>query len=90
MAKLKLNIETKVSGKRFNVGAELAQAFRRVSAQDEHIIRKIQIYIDYLEKGDVFELDDADFKQFKNIVVTCDTWQAIKMEVLRVYDKIEK
>lgn len=88
--KLNLNIETKISGKRFNVGVELAQSFRRINVQDELGIRKIQVYINYLEKGNAFELDDADFKQFKDVVVASDTWQAIKMEVLRVYDKIEK
>lgn len=90
MKKLNLNINVKIEDDLYNIGLELTHWFKRINVKDEAVIRKVQVYIDYLEKGDEFELDDVDFKQFKALVIACDVWQAIKMEVLKVFDKLEK
>jgi len=53
------------------VGEALIGGFKRASLQDEHLIRKVQVFIDKIESGE-FELDEADLKLFKELMLNTD------------------
>jgi len=68
------------------ISLALAGSFMRFGSSEEHVIHKLDIFIDRLKLGKPFELDEADLKMFRNIVLACDAAQIVKSPVLKILD----
>ena len=67
----------------------LAGSFMRADVRDEHVINKVEIFTEYLKSGKPFELDEADIKLFRSVLITCDAVRVVKSDVLKILDKIK-
>ncbi len=65
----------------------LAGSFMRFGTDEEHVIFKMDVFIEKLKSSKPFELDEADFILFRNIVLKCDAAQVVKSIVLKVLNK---
>ncbi len=89
----KLNFDFKVKDELGNyipvtVGQALVGGLKRFDSRDEHTIRKIEVFIENIQSGD-FELDEADVILFKELALNTDLAQVIKIEVMKMLDKIK-
>lgn len=67
----------------------LAGPFMRIDVKDEHVITKVEIFTEYLKSGKPFELDEADIKLFRSVVISSDAARVVKSDALKVIDAIE-
>lgn len=68
----------------------LVNSFKRLDLRDEHMIKKVDVFIDKLrDKGQV-ELDEADFDLFKNCLLSCDAMLMIKSPVLKILNRAKE
>jgi len=71
------------------VALGIAGGFNRFLTRDEHVIRKVDVFVRLLTSGKPFELDEADLRLFKEIMLQTDSFQIFKIEVLKVLDQVE-
>ncbi len=67
----------------------LAGSFMRIDVREEHLINKVEIFTEKLKSGKPFELDEADIKLFRNVLISSDAARVVKSNVLKIIGKIE-
>ena len=63
----------------------LRGSLTRFATQDEHMVRKIEVFKDKLASGEM-ELDEADLILFRQVVMASDAIQGAKIMVLKILD----
>lgn len=72
------------------VAQALAGSLNRAEARDEHVILKIGEFVNHLMAEKPFELGEADYKLFRQIVVQGDSIALIKRLAIKIMDQAEQ
>ena len=65
----------------------LAQSFKMSEVRDEHLIDKIDVFVEKLKTMKPFELDEADYKLFRKMIIECSAVQGVKSAAKKAFDK---
>lgn len=67
-----------------NAALSVTGSLMRLQATDEHSILKVGVFIDQLKKNKSLELDEADARLFKSVLLSSDAIVLVKRAILQI------